>query len=93
MHIHRGLGLVAASLMMMACTASPPDGPSEEEASQSPEPEKVATVESELAAECDWRAIGDAMDRMTAMCTSWGYDQGVFRFNGCRVTLLHCIHW
>lgn len=95
----RALGAlgIAATTLLMAC-ASAPEVPTAGEPRDGAEatdaPEKTATVSSELAAEgCDWRAIGDAMDRMTAMCTSWGYDQGIFRFSGCRVTLDHCISW
>lgn len=43
--------------------------------------------------QCNWPAIGRQMDRYTALCTAWGYDQGIFTFNGCSVTLDYCIHW
>jgi len=45
------------------------------------------------ALECNWRRIGDQMDRYTRMCQSWGYDQGVFHYTGCTLTLDYCIEW
>lgn len=42
---------------------------------------------------CDYGAQGRAMDRFTAMCRSWGYDQGVFSYSGCSITLDYCIEW
>jgi hypothetical protein len=86
MRVHLAIGALATS-MLMACAASP-DAPGDDEEVEAEE------VGVDQAAACDWAAQGRTMDRYTRMCQSWGYDQGVFRFNkDCSVTLQHCIHW
>lgn len=60
-----------------------------EDASSSPDAEAA----DEEFRQCNWSAVGRQMDRYTAMCAGWGYDQGIFTFNGCSVRLDYCIHW
>lgn len=60
-----------------------------EDASSSPDGQEA----DEEFRQCNWSAMGRQMDRYTAMCAGWGYDQGIFNINGCSVQLDHCIHW
>jgi hypothetical protein len=90
------IGMLATCLVT-ACASAPEvsDETESDRGAQAREEggaEDTGVARSELA-QCDWDAQGRAMDRFTAMCRSWGYDQGVFRWSGCIVTLDHCIEW